>query len=118
MSCLQNCCAQELDPFDLRTSVDFEPELTANGRDGRDGRDGPNGPNDDGPKGLGAMCSVNMALGAGESDGQETLGRASFQSSVSGRIRETDLEILRGMTLRESLCRGASVWRMNPEQLL
>jgi len=113
MSCLQNCCEQELDPLDpldFRTpvtesaetsAVEFEPELVANG---------------DGPNGLGTMCSVNMAMSCSEV--QEALGEASFQSHVSDRIRETDLEILRGITLRESLCRGASMWRKNPEQLL
>ena len=41
----------------------------------------------------------------------------SFKSSVLKRIRTTDLEILRGITLRDSLRSRGTLWRKNPMYL-
>ena len=114
MSCLQDCCEQEPDratsqsaPAPSETTYaacawdvglpDEAPELAVNGLEG--------------------MSFVNVAMSDSKSEVEGGPSFDSFKSYVSARIGVVDTEILRGITLRESLRRGGSLWRKNPEHL-
>ena len=107
MSCLQDCCEREPDtanqsalaPTCSSRSWDCEPDEEPD------------------VNGLRAMSFVNVAMSDRNSSGEGEPSIDSFKSYVSERILATDTEILRGITLRESLRRGGSLWRKNPEHL-
>ena len=107
---LQDCCGQELDPAtDQNAPAPSEPTCSSGAWDVE--------LPDEAPElvanGLEAMTFVNVAM----SDSKAAVEGKPFKSYVSERIRVTDTEILRGITLRESLRRGGSLWRKNPEHL-
>ena len=114
MRCLQDCCEQELDTGHCREAVSDQTLATTSRLQDVEVQDEP-------PElavnGLEAMISLNIMtmLSGGDSNGTD---EELFKSHVSERIHVTDWEILRGITLRESLCRGGSLWRKNPEYLL
>jgi len=72
-------------------------------------------------QGLECMASLGMTMvsSSGSSSFESPASRAarSMQSMVSAQIRTTDMEILRGIMLRESLKKGACLWRKNPMHL-
>lgn len=116
MSCLQDCCEQEPDPTidqsalapTCRADVELPepPELAMF--------------DESDVNGLEAMSFVNVASVTMSDSNSGVVGEPSFdsfKSYVSERIQVTDKEILRGITLRESLRRGGSLWRKNPEHL-
>ena len=84
-------------------------------------RDGPldtsKAEQDEPSNGLEAMTSPNKEAMFGINSNQRRQAEPSFESYVSARLRAIDPEILRGITLRESLRRGGSLWRKNPEYL-
>ena len=73
-------------------------------------------------QGLECMASLGMSMESSSSpvpfESPASSRGASILSVVSAQIRTTDMEILRGITLRESLRRGACLWRKNPMQLI
>ena len=113
MRCLQDCCEQEIDTGHCREAVSDQTLATTSRLPDVEVQDEP-------PElavnGLEAMTSLNIMTKLSGSDSNET-DEELFKFQVSERIRVTDWEILRGITLRESLCRGGSLWRKNPEYL-
>ena len=109
MSCLEECCRRE-------PEVEIAPNQTAVAQTPLTLAESP----DEAADGLAVNGLEGMApcLVSGSSSNEiEVEKKDSYKSTILKRIRTTDLEILRGITLRDSLRSRGSLWRKNPMYL-
>ena len=105
MSCLEECCRPEVEIAPNQTAVEQTSFVPA---------ECPDEAVDLAVNGLEGMASLVSGSSLPEIEVEKN---ASFKSSVLKRTRTTDLEILRGITLRDSLRSRGSLWRKNPMYL-
>ena len=111
MSCFEQCCREP--------EVETAPNQTIVAQTSTWPAECPDEAADSAVNGLGTVClSVSGSFSEVKGNVRKDSADSDYTSEISERIRTTDLKILRGITLRDSLRSRGSLWRKNPMYLV